>query len=131
MIDNIIKPIESLTILELPFIKDYNYGTMAFRKYDKVILYDNKTIKDIIDGAGQYNKLTPKQKMAELDMMSEENGNITSQLNELFSENGGGSDGGSGGGSEGSSNKTLMIIAIIIGIILFTLVGGYFIFKFI
>jgi hypothetical protein len=127
LIDNIIKPIESLTILELPFIKDYNYGTMAFRKYDKVILYDNQTIKNIIDGTGEYSKLTPGQKMAELDKMSEENGNITSQLNELFSENGG----GSGGGSEGSSNKTLMIIAIIIGIILFTLVGGYFIFKFI
>ena len=128
LIDNIIKPIGSLTILELPFIKDYNYGKMAFRKYKKVILYDNLTIKAIINGTGDYSKLTPKQKMNELDIMSEDNGNIKSQLNELFSENGG--DSGSGD-SGSSSNKTLVIIAIIIGIILFTLVGGYFIFKFI
>jgi hypothetical protein len=117
--EQIIRPIETLNTLELPYIESYDYGNLAFRPYKKVVLYDNNTIADILKPSTD----PPAKKKEKLDAAV---GDITNQLNNMYNEN----MGITGGSGSGDSSNTMMIIIIVFVILLITGVGGFLLFKY-
>jgi len=117
IIEKIINPIDTLKTLELPYIETFDYGNMAFRLYDKVLLYDNNNIEKILTSTDP--NYSPNKKLKDLD---DSVGDIKGQLNNMYNQNMGLT------GSDGSSN--IMMIVIVIVILLIAGVGGFLLFKF-
>lgn len=121
IIDKIIKPIDTLKTLELPYIESFDYGYLAFRSYRKVVLYNNKRIAQILSPT---NTDPPARKKANLETTSED---IKDQLNNIYNENMGITT--TSPSSPGSSNTVLMVVIIFI-ILIITGVGGFLLFKY-
>jgi len=119
IIEKIIKPIETLKTLELPYIQSFDYGYLAFREYNSVILYDNTAITNALTNKTKSNS----QRNAEIEAAI---GNITNQINNMYKENMGITD---GSGLGGSTSNSMMLIVIIFVVLLIAGIGGFFLFK--
>lgn len=117
IIEKIIDPIDTLKTLELPYIEEFDYGNMAFRIYDKVLLYDNNNINKILTSTDPNYSSNKK-----LKDLNDSIGDIKGQLNNMYNQNMGLT------GGDGSSN--IMMIVIVIVILLIAGVGGFLLFKF-